>query len=106
MNEREPLGHLDLRHFRQLVVVAEKRSIRSAAKVLAITQPALSQSIRALEEELGSKLLERGPRGTTLTKAGRTLVKYARIIDANLSLAAKEIQEIQVLDWEEQGPRH
>jgi DNA-binding transcriptional LysR family regulator len=95
MSERAPLRHLDLRHLRQLVVVAEKRSIRSAAKVLAITQPALSRSIRALEEELGNKLLDRGPHGTTLTKVGRTLVKYARIIDANLSLAAKEIQEVQ-----------
>ncbi len=94
MIDREPLRHLDLRHLRQLVVVAEKRSIRAAAKALAITQPALSRSIRALEEELGSKLLDRGPHGTTLTKIGRTLVKYARIIDANLSLAAKEIQEL------------
>ncbi len=95
MIDREPLRHLDLRHLRQLVFIAENRSIRAAAKALAITQPALSRSIRALEEELGSKLLERGPHGTTLTKVGRTLVKYARIIDANLSLAAKEIQEVQ-----------
>ena len=95
MIDREPLRHLDLRHLRQLIFIAENRSIRAAAKALAITQPALSRSIRALEEELGSKLLERGPHGTTLTKVGRTLVTYARIIDAKLSLAAKEIQEVQ-----------
>jgi DNA-binding transcriptional LysR family regulator len=72
--------------------VADKGSIRSAAESLAITQPALSRSIRAMEEELGVKLIERGPRGAELTPVGARLLKYSRIIDANLVLAEKELR--------------
>jgi DNA-binding transcriptional LysR family regulator len=86
------LRHLDLKHLRQLIEVADKGSIRAAAESLAITQPALSRSIRAMEEELGVKLVERGPRGADLTPAGTRLLKYSRIIDANLALAEKELR--------------
>ena len=72
--------------------VADKGSIRAAAESLAITQPALSRSIRAMEEELGVKLVERGPRGAELTPVGTRLLKYSRIIDANLALAEKELR--------------
>ena len=72
--------------------VADKGSIRAAAESLAITQPALSRSIRAMEEELGVKLVDRGPRGAELTPVGTRLLKYSRIIDANLALAEKELR--------------
>ena len=91
-NTRHLLRHLDLKHLRQLTEVADKGSIRAAAEALAITQPALSRSIRAIESELGVKLVERGPRGAELTPAGVRLLSYARIIDANLSLAEKELR--------------
>ena len=89
---RQLLRHLDLKHLRQLTEVAEKGSIRAAAESLAITQPALSRSIRAIENELGVKLVERGPRGAELTPAGNRLLSYGRIIDANLTLAEKELR--------------
>jgi DNA-binding transcriptional LysR family regulator len=89
---RSLLRHLDLKHLRQLIEVADKGSIRSAAESLAITQPALSRSIRAMEDELGVKLVERGPRGAELTPVGTRLLKYSRIIDANLALAEKELR--------------
>jgi DNA-binding transcriptional LysR family regulator len=73
------------------MTIAEMGSIRAAAESLAITQPALSRSVRAMEEELGVRLVERGPRGAELTVAGNMLLKYGRIIDANLSLAEKEL---------------
>ena len=75
--------------------VAEKGSIRAAAESLAITQPALSRSIRSIENELGIKLVERGPRGAELTPAGTRLLSYARIIDANLSSAEQELRELR-----------
>ena len=89
------LRHLDLKHLRQLMEVADKGSIRAAAESLAITQPALSRSIRAIEAELGIKLVERGPRGADLTQIGERLLKYARIIDANLLLAEQELKGLR-----------
>jgi DNA-binding transcriptional LysR family regulator len=91
-NTENLLRHLDLKHLRQLIEVADKGSIRAAAEALAITQPALSRSIRALEEDLGVKLMERGPSGAELTPIGTRLVKYSRIIDANLALAEREVR--------------
>jgi DNA-binding transcriptional LysR family regulator len=90
-DDRNLLRHLDLKHLRQLMKIADMGSIRAAAESLAITQPALSRSVRAMEEDLGVKLVERGPRGAELTAAGHMLLKYGRIIDANLSLAEKEL---------------
>lgn len=87
--------HLELKHLRQLTEVAEKGSIRAAAESLAITQPALSRSIRSMENELGLKLIERGPRGAELTPAGMRLLSYARIIDANLASAENELSGLR-----------
>jgi DNA-binding transcriptional LysR family regulator len=75
--------------------VADKGSIRAAAEALAITQPALSRSIRSIENELGLKLVERGPRGAELTPAGTRLLSYARIIDANLILAENDLRGLR-----------
>jgi DNA-binding transcriptional LysR family regulator len=86
---------LDLKHLRQLTEVADKGSIRAAAESLAITQPALSRSIRSIENELGIKLVERGPRGAELTAAGTRLLSYARIIDANLTSAENELKGLR-----------
>jgi DNA-binding transcriptional LysR family regulator len=92
---RQPLRRLELKHLRQLTEVADKGSIRAAAEALAITQPALSRSIRAIENELGVKLVERGPRGAELTPAGTRLLSYARIIDANVASAENELKGLR-----------
>ena len=92
---RHSFRHLDLKHLRQLTEVADKGSIRAAAESLAITQPALSRSIRSIENELGIKLVDRGPRGAELTTAGTRLLSYARIIDANLTSAENELRGLR-----------
>jgi DNA-binding transcriptional LysR family regulator len=69
---------VDLRHFRSFVVVAEEGNIGRAATRLFITQPALSRQLQQLEEELGTPLLLRVPRGVELTDAGRELLDKAR----------------------------
>jgi DNA-binding transcriptional LysR family regulator len=94
-DNKQLLRHLDIKHLRQLMEVADKGSIRAAADSLAITQPALSRSIRAIEEELNIKLIERGPHGAELTPAGVRLLSYARIIDANMTLAEKELHGLR-----------
>ena len=68
-------------NFRQLacfVAVVDEGSFTRAARVIGIAQPSLSQHIRALEEELNGRLLERLPRGVALTPAGRALLPEAR----------------------------
>jgi DNA-binding transcriptional LysR family regulator len=69
---------VDLRHFRAFVVVAEEGNIGRAATRLFITQPALSRQLQQLEEELGTPLFLRVPRGVELTDAGRELLDKAR----------------------------
>jgi DNA-binding transcriptional LysR family regulator len=84
---------LDARRLRVLCAVADQPSLSAAADTLTYTPSAVSQSIVALERELGVKLLHRTARGVTLTEMGRTLVAHARPIleglhQARASLAA------------------
>jgi DNA-binding transcriptional LysR family regulator len=72
-------------HLRYFVTVAEEGQITRAAEGLHIAQPALSQAIAHLECDLGFQLLERHPRGVTLTPAGEVFLGKARAV-----LAANE----------------
>jgi LysR family hca operon transcriptional activator len=69
---------MELRHLRYFVAVAEERSFIGAAARLHVAQPSLSKQIRDLENELGTVLFERGPRGVRLTGAGRAFLVEAR----------------------------
>jgi DNA-binding transcriptional LysR family regulator len=64
----------DLSGLRALLRVAAKRSFRSAAAELRVTPSAVSQSVRALEERLGVRLLQRTTRSVGLTEVGAQLV--------------------------------
>ena len=57
--------------------VARAGSVRGAAERLVVTQPAVSATIRALERELGTKLVTRRGRGLAMTPAGRVFADYA-----------------------------
>jgi DNA-binding transcriptional LysR family regulator len=68
-------------NFRQLecfVAVVDEGSFTRAARRIGITQPSLSQHIKALEAELDGAVLDRLPRGVSLTPAGRSLLPEAR----------------------------
>jgi DNA-binding transcriptional LysR family regulator len=69
-------------NFRQLecfVAVVDEGSFTRAARRLGITQPSLSQHVKTLESELDGALLDRLPRGVSLTPAGRALLPEARL---------------------------
>jgi DNA-binding transcriptional LysR family regulator len=65
---------------RYFVTVAEEGQITRAAKRLRLAQPALSQAIAQLESELDIELLERHPRGVTLTAGGEAFLVKARAV--------------------------
>ncbi|WP_214324645.1 LysR family transcriptional regulator [Nonomuraea sediminis] len=69
---------MDARKLTHFLAVAENGSFTKAAEALHIAQPSLSQSIRALEHELGSPLFRRLPRAIELTSAGEALIVPAR----------------------------
>lgn len=81
---------MELRHLRYFIAVAEEGSLSNAAeRRLHTAQPSLSRQIRALELEVGVKLLERGARGINLTAAGRVFLDHARLALLQLDAAGE-----------------
>jgi DNA-binding transcriptional LysR family regulator len=80
---------------RTLVTVVDVRSFTKAARVLGVTQPAVSAQIKRLQFLLGAELLDKSAPGVSLTAAGETVVDYARrllsINDQILDLAAPRV---------------
>lgn len=77
--------NITIRQLRHLVVLSEERHFSRAADRLALTQPALSRSIRAIEDAYGIRLIERDPSGSGLTRAGEEVVRLARITLQNVA---------------------
>src|SRR6478735_6904650 len=83
--------------FQQLmyfVAVAETRHFTRAAEEVHVSQPSLSQQIRALETELGAELFSRARGNIALTDAGEALLPLARRILADAETARHEVQEL------------
>ncbi len=78
----------------RLAVLVEAGNFRRAADRLGLTQPALSQSIAQLEQEVGIKLIDRTPHGIEPTLYGKVLCESAKAIDRELAVAAQQIQEL------------
>src|SRR3954471_2363844 len=85
---------MDPRRLLTFRAVAHERSFSRAARALALTQPAVSQQVAALEKELGAKLLAREPGGLELTAAGAVLLEHADSIAERLELAGTQLSEI------------
>ncbi|MFD5139461.1 LysR family transcriptional regulator [Streptomyces sp. NPDC058378] len=84
-------------HFQQLayfVAVAEARHFTRAAEEVHVSQPSLSQQIKALENELGAELFSRARGNIALTDAGEALLPLARRILADADTARHEVQEL------------
>lgn len=82
---------MKLHHIRNVVAIVERGSLRAAAKHLGLTQPAMSRSLRELEQELGVVLFERNKFGMTLTPVGEIFLRRARGMQADLQRSLDEI---------------
>ena len=85
---------MELRQLRYLVALVDEQHFTRAAAREHVAQPALSQQIRRLEQEVGLALVERTTRRVTVTEAGRALVARARRILAEVDAAAAEMQAL------------
>jgi LysR family transcriptional activator of glutamate synthase operon len=89
---------MDLRQLRYLVALADELHFTRAAEREHIAQPALSQQIRRLEDELGLPLVERTTRQVAITEAGELLVARARRILAELETATDELLAVKGME--------
>ena len=85
---------MDLRVLRYFVVTAQEANITRAAEKLNMSQPPLSNQIKALEDELGVELFIRGKRHLQITEEGRQLYRRAQQI---LELADRTLEEFEDL---------
>src|SRR5262245_1108130 len=88
---------MTLRQLEVFVAVAQAQSFRRAAERLHTSQPALSQHVRELEDELDVRLLDRLRRSVDLTDAGRLLLDHAQRVFATLGSAREVISELKGL---------
>lgn len=83
---------MHLQHLRTLVAIAEQGSLSAAARVLRISQPAVTKQVQRMESEIGLRLFVRGPRrGAELTPAGERTLAFARETLANLESLEREL---------------
>jgi DNA-binding transcriptional LysR family regulator len=90
---------MDTRQLAAFCEVVERRSFSDAAMRLGVTQPAVSQQVRALEQRLGTQLLDRSGRRVEPTEAGRRLYRGAQRL---LALEEQLLEEL----GEPEGPLH
>jgi DNA-binding transcriptional LysR family regulator len=90
---------MDLLQLEHLLAVAEEGNFTRAAERVCRTQPAVSQSIKKLEEEVGAPLFSRDVHEVVLTEAGKTLAEYARRMVRLRDEAMRRLGELRNLDF-------
>jgi DNA-binding transcriptional LysR family regulator len=86
---------MELRQLRHFVAVVDSANLSRAAERVAISQPALTRSIKNLEDLLGVELLERQPRGVVPTEAGLALYHHAQIVLNACLRLTREVRELE-----------
>lgn len=93
--ERLLLSRMNLRQMQTLVTVAEQRNILKASELLNMTQPAVSKSIKEMENTLGVSLFIRTTRGVSPTEYGASFIDHIRAVLAEMRTAWNELADIQ-----------
>jgi len=88
------IAHLDFRSLGCFVAVAEELNFARAARRLGLSQPPLTKRIQALEEQLGTQLLDRTTRRVRLTRAGAVLLDEARRLFAQSEAMQRAVRRV------------
>lgn len=91
---------MELRVLKYFLVVATERNISNAAKILYVSQPALSKQLKNLEEELGVTLFKRGNRNITLTEDGVYFLTKAKEILALVDTTVANLTQENIVGGE------
>jgi LysR family transcriptional regulator, regulator of abg operon len=83
-----------LNQIRIFLAIIDSGSIRAAAKLLGVTQPAITKALRQLEESVHARLLDRTPHGVVPTLAGRAFVARARAVQSELRKAEEDLAHL------------
>jgi LysR family transcriptional regulator, regulator of abg operon len=83
-----------LNQIRDFVAVIDCGSINGAARALAVSQPGITKSIKALEKDLQVQLVQRTTRGVVPTAYGRAFYLRARVAQSELRRGAQEIEQL------------
>jgi DNA-binding transcriptional LysR family regulator len=85
---------VSLAQIQYFVAVADEGHVGRAASGLRVAQPAVSRQIRRLEDELGTPLFVRTPRGMALSNAGTVFLRHARSILAGVRAAEADVRRV------------
>ncbi len=88
----------DLELYKVFAAVAEAGSVSGGAARLFITQPAASQAVKKLEQQVGVRLFTRGKRGVTLTQEGQLLYRHAAAALEALAAGEQQLRRVQGLE--------
>ncbi len=85
--------HLEIKHLRMIRMIAMTNNLTRAAEKLFISQPALSQQLKDIESKLGTVLFTRTGKNMILTRVGKKLLNYSKIIIDQIEEAELEVQK-------------
>ena len=77
---------MNVKHFEYLNIVSKEKSISKAAKLLEVSQPSLSQTIKKIEDELGLEIFDRSATPMKTTKAGDAVIRASKKILDNIKI--------------------
>ncbi|MBR1568087.1 MAG: LysR family transcriptional regulator, partial [Lachnospiraceae bacterium] len=86
--------NINLEYYKIFYYVASCHSVTAAAKELCISQPAVSQGLKALETALGAKLFHRTSKGVSLTNEGEVLFTYIKTGVEQIRLGEQKLNEL------------
>lgn len=85
---------MELRDLEYFAVVAEHGNLRRAAEALDLSQPALSKTLRRLEQAIGAKLVKRTPKGVELTTVGTAMLQHAQRLQLSRDDITREVADL------------
>lgn len=93
-NAQKIQSRLKLRHLRVVAAIGEFSNIRAAAEYLGISQPAVSRTLKELEDDIGLQLVHRTNRGVVLNEYGEALRRNARQVLSQVRRTSEELSDL------------